>query len=617
MTYQLKKTNGTILTTIIDGQIDKDSTNLVFIGRNFRGFGEILNENLLKLLENFANPDAPQRPIEGQIWWDNSINRLKIYDGDDWRSIGGAIVQSNMPSLNVGDFWIDTNTRQLYAFDGTESFLIGPDFSQTQGIMGIKGETIQDNQGRDQYVGSLFINNTKVAIISNSEFIPSQPIQSLVTQANPVGRIFKGVNILDKQNFIYGGTADSSKSLIDSSGNTYSPSQIYRKEFNETVSGSLFIQNNLGLKIGTSGNFETKISGNNVLLDSNVSNQDIRVRVKNTASGSNLIDAIHIDSENSKIGIFKSPEYTLDVNGDVRIIGDLKVMGDMTSIEVSTLKVKDKNIELGKTTSGIAGDDDVVDGGGITLTSIDGNKAWEWNKSTNSWTSNVNVDLSDDSFSFKIGGVEKLTNTELKNIEHANDLKTIGTLDFLNIQDLSVENSVISSLSDIKISSKQGIILNSSNDILLQSKVKIKNVEDPTDDSDVATKAYVDSGVNGSTLILSFDITGLGSGTTLYSSLAQYLNDLVAAAPENSGKVAKIHATKYSTANVQNIPVEPFIDKSYIAVDSGGTKNESVVQDFEISPLTSGMIDITAPQRHLIEFISDGSSWVFSNIVNY
>ena len=67
MAYKLNKTDGTLLTELVDGQIDTTSSDLTLIGRNYVGFGEAFNENLIKLLENFASSGAPSTPIKGQM----------------------------------------------------------------------------------------------------------------------------------------------------------------------------------------------------------------------------------------------------------------------------------------------------------------------------------------------------------------------------------------------------------------------------------------------------------------------------------------------------------------------------------------------------------------------
>ena len=45
MSYKLNKTDGSLLTDLVDGQLDTTSTDLSLIGRNYTGFGEVLNEN--------------------------------------------------------------------------------------------------------------------------------------------------------------------------------------------------------------------------------------------------------------------------------------------------------------------------------------------------------------------------------------------------------------------------------------------------------------------------------------------------------------------------------------------------------------------------------------------
>ena len=57
MAFTINKTDGTVLATISDGTVD-NTTELALIGKNYAGYGELLNENQVKLLENFANTEA-------------------------------------------------------------------------------------------------------------------------------------------------------------------------------------------------------------------------------------------------------------------------------------------------------------------------------------------------------------------------------------------------------------------------------------------------------------------------------------------------------------------------------------------------------------------------------
>ena len=51
MSYTINLTNGSTLTSVVDGQINQTATDLTLIGKNYTGFGEYINENFIKILE--------------------------------------------------------------------------------------------------------------------------------------------------------------------------------------------------------------------------------------------------------------------------------------------------------------------------------------------------------------------------------------------------------------------------------------------------------------------------------------------------------------------------------------------------------------------------------------
>ena len=89
MAYTINKTDGTVVATITDGTID-NSTSLTLFGKSYSGFGELLNENLVKLLENQSSTSAPSNPLKGELWFDASTNQIKVYDGSSFKPTGGA-----------------------------------------------------------------------------------------------------------------------------------------------------------------------------------------------------------------------------------------------------------------------------------------------------------------------------------------------------------------------------------------------------------------------------------------------------------------------------------------------------------------------------------------------
>jgi hypothetical protein len=177
MAYIINKTDGSVLVTVADGSINTTSTNLSLIGKNYAGYGESLNENFIKLLENFAANSAPSAPLAGQLWWDKQSSVLKVYD-NGWKRTGGATSSATAPTGSVvtGDFWFDTVNNQLNVYTGTEFVLVGPQGGGTGGDSGSNVVTITDNAVPqvDHVVIRVVLDDVTVAYYSkDAEFVPA------------------------------------------------------------------------------------------------------------------------------------------------------------------------------------------------------------------------------------------------------------------------------------------------------------------------------------------------------------------------------------------------------------------------------------------------------------
>lgn len=623
MSYQLNKTDGTLLTDLIDGQIDTNSTNLVLVGRNYSGYGEFFNENFIKLLENFANTAAPSNPITGQLWWDTNDQRLKVYDGTAWKASGGPFVQNTRPQMVAGDLWIDNLRNQLYAFDGTDLMLVGPQYTEQQGESGFRIGSILDEQSRSRTVAYLYIGGQLVGVFSNLDFTPifSQRISGLVTASNPNGTIFTGFNVIDKDNFRYRGIAESANALVTAGGQIRTADSFLPSNANGITTGTLTIQNSGGLTVGLSQNHVQKVVGPRYFFENQLTDHDISLRVRSSAFGALTVDGVYIDASTARVGIFnidRLPQYTLDVEGDLRVTGNLLVEGATTSIDVATLRVEDKNIEIAKTSTGATLTGLNADNAGLILDTSDvGQKLWTWKSATDAWSTNVNVDVTDTVKTYKIGGVDKLTNTSLTNVQKALDLDEIGTLLYLNVDSIGIDGTIISSNAAMNIQSSSGINITSAGDIAIQDNQKITGLANPTSNQDATTKIYVDTQIAIETIVFSMDITGLGTGATLQNAVGVFLTDLYAPAGINSGKIAKIHTTSYAGATVEGVDIESVKNVSFIAVDSNGTQNESVVQDIVFDPEGASGTVILEPVRTMMTYQSTGSAWQYQSTTTY
>lgn len=353
MSYKLNKTDGSLLIELVDGQIDQTSTDLTLIGRNYTGFGEFYNENLIKMLENFASTSAPSTPLTGQLWFDTSEGRLKVYDGFGFKS-NGPIVSNIQPQMVAGDIWIDNQSNKLYFFDGTDLVLVGPIWSAAQGLSGFEVDTVTDVSSIGRTILKLHIGGTLVAVMSNADFTPvsSQAIPGIT------GQIRKGINILDQDNFRFFGLADAADSLITDILDPVTQerirktaSQFLPSDANGETTGSITIKNNSGIVIGTRGQSQINVAGNFLNIQNTNTNNSMRFRLLNDVD--DYFDGLVITGDTRRVGVnmdqSELPTKTLDVNGDARIRGDLIVEGANTTIETSTLTVDDYAIEIGHT----------------------------------------------------------------------------------------------------------------------------------------------------------------------------------------------------------------------------------------------------------------------------
>lgn len=144
MAYLINNYDGSPLVNVQDRTINITTTSLKLPGRDYRPYGETMVENLIYLLQNFAQGVPPQNPINGQIWFDTSFKQVKVYDGTtlSWIPVGSPQSGTSLPAQGgSGQVFYHTVKRQLFVWDATSSTwrLVGPvgsyDNSETQSAL--------------------------------------------------------------------------------------------------------------------------------------------------------------------------------------------------------------------------------------------------------------------------------------------------------------------------------------------------------------------------------------------------------------------------------------------------------------------------------------------------
>lgn len=452
MSYSITLTSGNQLVAIPDGQIDQTATNLTLIGKNATGYGQYINENLVYLLENFANTVQPTKPVIGQLWYDTSSSQLKVYSGiNGFQKAGGTIVGSSQPPMVAGDLWVNNYTSQLFFNDGTNLSLPWPIFTAQQGLSGFETSTVLDTAGTPHVIVSLYVAQTLIGVYSKTTFTPATTIPGIT------GNIFTGFTSSTISGMVFNQVSSKANALVAADGTLKTVGDLMLSSGNSSniisATGSLNITNVNPLVLGPNGNFSVNVnSASGFTLQNNaVSSENFTINLETSAS----TPALFINSVSRRAGIYNAnPQATLHIGtpgdsarpGNVIIEGNLTVNGTTTSNNTATVTLEDYTITLAKTGSP---SDTTANGSGLIIAGTT-NKTLLWSNTIDSanggaFSSSENFDLAAGKY-FSINGVPILSSTSLgSSVSSAAGLVSVSNLTNLTVGNLTMTSNTITS----------------------------------------------------------------------------------------------------------------------------------------------------------------------------
>ena len=293
MSYIINKTDGGILTTILDGTTST-STGLTLIGRNYTSYGDAQNENFVKLLENFADIIPPTEsslaltPLTGTLWYDTGNKLLKVYNGTNFVPVSQQYSSSTIPTAtNAGDQWWDTTNKQLFIWNGSEWLLIGPQHTIGQGLSGTVVEIVTDTAFVDHVVVKTYTNNNLISVTSYDQtFTPSPTISGFTT-------ISQGINLAG--NVILNGKSNNSVRLGGLYANAFA-----RIDQPSAFTGDVSVSGNLQLT-----NSNISFANNNLVLQNKTYQGNVDVYLNTTASGN--IRVLNISGDTGLVTVTGDP----------------------------------------------------------------------------------------------------------------------------------------------------------------------------------------------------------------------------------------------------------------------------------------------------------------------
>lgn len=591
MAYTINKTDGTPIVTVADGQIDQATTDITLIGKNYSGFGEFLNENFVFLLENFANQSQPNNPLTGQLWYDTQENRIKVYTGSDWNSVGTAILAESRPlTVGVGDFYFNTSDKQLYFFDGTRDYLVGPDYKTTQGVSGIVIESIEDSSRRNRTVAALYVSNVLSGYFSNAEFTcRNRPSGYNADPGVTTPSIRIGFNPANPTDFIFRGSALNSDQLGGRDSSVYAVRTI-ANTFLDQITIQV-AESALSFGAANQGRFATSSLGD-VIFSNTADLRRLEMRVSKNGAELTALQ-IFPKSDIDEINIFPSnTDSVVNIGGDLTVTGNLKVLGNTVSIDVTSLRVENKEILLGITSDSSVITDAQAQGGGIVLKGTTDHSIL-WNTSSAELAADYDWDFSENidipaGRSYKIGGIKVLEDTGsgiqlTSSVTSAPGLTSFGAQISITADNITINNNRIlnnalnTNYVDGGSPNPNNIIIEPLGNLILEgvSKPKIiglqttgENAVSQTDEasdllgetelSEATSKKYVTNLVRSRNISLALDVTGtnpLSDSPLTESEIASILDDIAPVEEHDIGTICRISTFRYYQADVE--PVTP------------------------------------------------------------
>jgi microcystin-dependent protein len=327
MTYNINFTNPSVDPLEVRDNVVNEQTSLKFPGRNKTTYGQIIAENFLHLLENFASDTPPVNPVAGQLWYDTTdgVTQLKInVDGTPtgWQQAGGlkkGVVEPTFDASLPGDLFVNTSTQQLFLFSGATWILVGPKFSSGSKT-GAEPEIIYDTLEEPQTVVVQYVDGERVGIISKTTFTPKSLIDGF-----PI--INAGITLNLNYNKYYGVAEKASALLVGTS--TVSAENFLRSDVTSNTNFPINVRSAEGVSIGENRQFGLFLSGSSATIANKTSGSNINVQVADISGVTKTV--LTVDSQ-ERVGINKRlPSEALDVNGNAQISGSLSITNNQES----------------------------------------------------------------------------------------------------------------------------------------------------------------------------------------------------------------------------------------------------------------------------------------------
>ena len=513
--YVINKTDGSIVATVNDGVADRTFTDLVLVGKSYAAYGEVINENFVKLMENFSLATPPTKPIKGQLWYNAnaSVEKINVYHDSvvGFKLPNVVNVSAVIPDNPVkGDLWYDSNNRQLKFYDdlsitGNVWVTLGPSYTSSQGKSGQEVATVSDGT-TNHVITKLYDGGDLIAIISKDAFYPVPSISAAFSN------LARGLNLASDA--IINGTVENANRL-----DGLLATQFLRSDVDTVGLGTLKVKNDLGLYVGFDDNFRIEADAAGVVLTSTLLDRAMLFNVHD--NGNANINALTLDTYGDATFTYDVYLENLIANSDIQgnanaiINGNLDVVTDLTVAGLSTFSnlAVSANVDVADTlTANVLTSNILVDANAIVANVISINTVFE-DESLNIegnillggadsikfiGTGNATVSADQGNLTISTGGMDRITADDNGDVLFTGGIYgPYASMDYADISDVTIIGNAISALipgDDLRLESPGGVV--SVNELVSDSVVTtpILNVTATNNSNSIVTGSAVIAG---------------------------------------------------------------------------------------------------------------------------
>lgn len=560
MPYQIDRYNGSFFIEVPDQTVDSSSSDLKLIGKNYAGYGEVQNENVLHLLENFRGFSAPRRPITGQIWYDELNNKLKFYDDTQaWKTVAVTDISNTAPTglsaKDKGNLWYNDSLDQLNIWDGADFKIIGPEIAVGFGETKLSSGTIRDNSNVEYPIIKVFDNDKVIAVISNDQFDIG-----IIDTIDGFTTIRKGFTLVDTP---ASGVTSSQYRYWGTASNTEKFSGFTTADFvMRGMNGSTF--GDTGFTVGDDNDLKIFVEDFNKVVISSQLNGPLKIRVKNGVINNDVAIFSESGMEPNTTEVYNlgssvkkwNAVYSKDVFGNVvgTLQGDLLAEDDQVMFDGSLKEFYGTHIGTNKGDLRAADNSLCFDSSARAFTGAQGtftNITTDLLTLVDKVVGDLKGDIyaSDDTIAYN-AGTKIFTGSLTGNAETASKLqspKFINGVPFDGSANIEVEDQT-------RVAKAGGIMTG-----------YLTLVDDPIQDKHAATKKYVDDQIANRTLYFSLDTNGLSTTGSGPGSVAGLLNQLAPPLNFRVGTLAHIASTIQNVSTSTSVSRGSWISISFVS----------------------------------------------------